>query len=50
MALAQERDLYLVSDEIYDRLTDEGRHTCLGAGPEHVSAPWCWAGSPRPRR
>jgi aminotransferase len=31
--LAQERDLYLVSDEIYDRLTYTGRHTCLGALP-----------------
>lgn len=33
VALARERDLYLVSDEIYDRLTYEGRHTCLGALP-----------------
>ena len=33
VALAQERDLYLVSDEIYDRLTYDGRHTCLGALP-----------------
>jgi aminotransferase len=31
--LAQEHDLYLVSDEIYDRLTYVGAHTCLGALP-----------------
>jgi aminotransferase len=31
--LAQEHDLYLVSDEIYDRLTYTGGHTCLGALP-----------------
>jgi aminotransferase len=31
--LAEEHDLYLVSDEIYDRLTYAGRHTCLGALP-----------------
>jgi aminotransferase len=29
--LAQRHDLYLVSDEIYDRLTYTGPHTCLGA-------------------
>ncbi|MDN5932279.1 MAG: aminotransferase class I/II-fold pyridoxal phosphate-dependent enzyme [Pseudonocardia sp.] len=28
--LAQEHDLYLISDEIYDRLTYDGVHTCLG--------------------
>jgi aminotransferase len=33
VALAEERDLYLVSDEIYDRLTYTGEHTCLGALP-----------------
>jgi aminotransferase len=33
VALAGERDLYLVSDEIYDRLTYTGAHTCLGALP-----------------
>ena len=31
--LAEEHDLYLVSDEIYDRLTYTGAHTCLGAIP-----------------
>ena len=31
--LAEEHDLYLVSDEIYDRLTYTGSHTCLGALP-----------------
>jgi aminotransferase len=31
--LAREHDLYLVSDEIYDRLTYTGGHTCLGALP-----------------
>jgi aminotransferase len=31
--LAEEHDLYLISDEIYDRLTYVGTHTCLGAIP-----------------
>lgn len=31
--LAQEHDLYLVSDEIYDRLTYTGAHTCLATLP-----------------
>jgi aminotransferase len=31
--LAEKHDLYLVSDEIYDRLTHTGVHTCLGALP-----------------
>jgi aminotransferase len=31
--LAEAHDLYLVSDEIYDRLTYDGTHTCLGAIP-----------------
>ncbi len=31
--LAAEHDLYLISDEIYDRLTYTGAHTCLGALP-----------------
>jgi aminotransferase len=31
--LAEEHDLYLISDEIYDRLTYDGTHTCLGALP-----------------
>lgn len=31
--LAEEHDLYLISDEIYDRLTYDGTHTCLGAVP-----------------
>ncbi|MET0190833.1 MAG: aminotransferase class I/II-fold pyridoxal phosphate-dependent enzyme [Pseudonocardia sediminis] len=31
--LAERHDLYLVSDEIYDRLTYTGSHTCLGAVP-----------------
>lgn len=35
--LARRHDLYLVSDEIYDRLTYEGVHTCLGAlAPERT--------------
>ncbi|MDT7706661.1 MAG: aminotransferase [Pseudonocardiales bacterium] len=31
--LAEEHDLYLISDEIYDRLTYTGSHTCLGTLP-----------------
>ena len=31
--LAIEHDLYLISDEIYDRLTYDGRHTCLPTLP-----------------
>jgi aminotransferase len=31
VALAERHDLYLVSDEIYDRLTYTGTHHCLGA-------------------
>ncbi|MBA3906711.1 MAG: aminotransferase class I/II-fold pyridoxal phosphate-dependent enzyme [Pseudonocardiales bacterium] len=31
--LAEQHDLYLVSDEIYDRLTYGQAHTCLGALP-----------------
>ncbi|GAA1833407.1 aminotransferase [Pseudonocardia ailaonensis] len=31
--LAEEHDLYLISDEIYDRLTYDGTHICLGALP-----------------
>ncbi|MHA6625502.1 aminotransferase class I/II-fold pyridoxal phosphate-dependent enzyme [Pseudonocardia sichuanensis] len=31
--LAEQHDLYLVSDEIYDRLTYTGAHTCLGTLP-----------------
>jgi aminotransferase len=31
--LAEKHDLYLVSDEIYDRLTYVGTHTCLGTIP-----------------
>jgi aminotransferase len=31
--LAEQHDLYLVSDEIYDRLTYTGGHTCLAALP-----------------
>lgn len=31
--LAERHDLYLISDEIYDRLTYTGAHTCLGALP-----------------
>ncbi|TQM04109.1 aminotransferase class I/II-fold pyridoxal phosphate-dependent enzyme [Pseudonocardia kunmingensis] len=31
--LAEQHDLYLVSDEIYDRLTYTGGHTCLGTLP-----------------
>ena len=33
VALAERHDLYLVSDEIYDRLTYNGTHHCLGAVP-----------------
>jgi aminotransferase len=33
VALADEHDLYLVSDEIYDRLIYVGEHVCLGALP-----------------
>ncbi len=33
VALAERHDLYLISDEIYDRLTYNGPHTCLGALP-----------------
>jgi len=33
VAIAREHDLYLISDEIYDRLTYEGRHTCLPTLP-----------------
>ena len=50
VALAQEHDLYLVSDEIYDRLTYQRPPHRMGARPERASAPWCSAGSPRPRR
>ena len=31
--LANRHDFYLVSDEIYDRLTYVGKHTCLGSLP-----------------
>ena len=31
--LANKHDFYLLSDEIYDRLTYAGEHTCLGALP-----------------
>jgi aminotransferase len=31
--LAEQHDLYLISDEIYDRLTYTGGHTCLGTLP-----------------
>jgi aminotransferase len=31
--LAEEHDLYLISDEIYDRLTYTGAHTCLSTLP-----------------
>jgi len=31
--LAEKHDLYLISDEIYDRLTYVGTHVCLGAIP-----------------
>lgn len=33
VALAERHDLYLISDEIYDRLTYAGVHTCLSALP-----------------
>ena len=31
--LAEQHDFYLLSDEIYDRLTYVGQHTCLGSLP-----------------
>src|SRR5205814_731211 len=31
--LAEQHDFYLLSDEIYDRLTYVGEHTCLGTLP-----------------
>jgi aminotransferase len=33
VALAERHDLYLISDEIYDRLTYLGAHTCLASLP-----------------
>jgi len=33
VALANQHDFYLLSDEIYDRLTYVGTHTCLGSLP-----------------
>jgi aminotransferase len=33
VALAEKHDLYLISDEIYDRLTYNGVHTCLASLP-----------------
>jgi aminotransferase len=36
VALARRHDLYLISDEIYDRLTYTGTHTCLAALPDAV--------------
>ncbi len=33
VGLANSRDFYLISDEIYDRLTYVGEHTCLGTLP-----------------
>jgi aminotransferase len=33
VALAEKHDLYLISDEIYDRLTYTGGHICLGTLP-----------------
>jgi len=33
VALAEKHDLYLISDEIYDRLTYTAGHTCLGTLP-----------------
>ena len=33
VALAEKHDLYLISDEIYDRLTYTGTHTCLATLP-----------------
>jgi aminotransferase len=33
VALAERHDLYLISDEIYDRLTYTGVHTCLASLP-----------------
>ncbi|MDQ2706899.1 MAG: aminotransferase class I/II-fold pyridoxal phosphate-dependent enzyme [Actinomycetota bacterium] len=34
VALAEKHDLYLISDEIYDRLTYVGVHTCLASLPD----------------
>jgi aminotransferase len=36
VALARRHDLYLISDEIYDRLTYTDTHTCLAALPDAV--------------
>ena len=36
--LACEFDLYIVSDEIYDRLTYDGKHTCLPTLPGRLRA------------
>ena len=33
VAIAREHDLYIITDEIYDRLTYDGRHTCLPTLP-----------------
>ena len=33
VALAQAHDLYLIVDEVYDRLTYEGTHTCVASLP-----------------
>ncbi|MDR3710050.1 MAG: aminotransferase class I/II-fold pyridoxal phosphate-dependent enzyme [Capsulimonadaceae bacterium] len=33
VAFAQKHDLYLISDEIYDRLTYDGTHTCVSSVP-----------------
>ncbi len=33
VSLAEQHDFYLLSDEIYDRLTYVGQHTCLGSLP-----------------
>ena len=33
VAIAREHDLFIITDEIYDRLTYDGRHTCLPTLP-----------------
>ena len=45
-----EHDLYLVSDEIYDRLTYTGATPASARCPAPASAPCCSAGSPRRTR
>ena len=45
--MAEEHDLIVISDEIYDRLVYGVQHVCFPALPGMRSAPCCWAASPR---